>query len=200
MGAPTKAKTAPALELAIEGTTLAVRYENLAECEVRYYELDVEFAFSAKPFASTDGTSAAFVQPNAREVRSLPDDGEQITFALPAELQQKNVLVEVRAGGLTRSRQYFTNALDVRFLESYGQVAVSEPGGKTPLVRTYVKVFARMPDGNVRFHKDGYTDLRGRFDYASVSDDPNAGAERYAVLVLDEQRGAVIREIALPSR
>lgn len=194
------AATAPALELAIEGTTLAVRYENLAECEVRYYELDVEFAFSAKPFASTDGTSAAFVQPNAREVRSLPDDGEQITFALPAELQQKNVLVEVRAGGLTRSRQYFTNALDVRFLESYGQVAVSEPGGKKPLVRTYVKVFARMPDGNVRFHKDGYTDLRGRFDYASVSDDPNAGAERYAVLVLDEQRGAVIREIAPPSR
>jgi hypothetical protein len=52
----------------------------------------------------------------------------------------------------------------------------------------------------VRFHKDGYTDLRGRFDYASLSDDPNAGAVRYAVLVLSEQRGAVIREMSPPAK
>jgi len=52
----------------------------------------------------------------------------------------------------------------------------------------------------VRFHKDGYTDLRGRFDYASLSDDPNAGATRYAVLVLSEQRGAVIREMSPPAK
>jgi hypothetical protein len=52
----------------------------------------------------------------------------------------------------------------------------------------------------VRFHKDGYTDLRGRFDYASLSDDPNTGATRYSVLVLDEQRGAVIRDIAPPAK
>ena len=57
-----------------------------------------------------------------------------------------------------------------------------------PLPKAYVKVFARCSDGTVRFHKDGYTDLRGRFDYASVSDDPTArcralrgaGAERAA--------------------
>jgi hypothetical protein len=61
-------------------------------------------------------------------------------------------------------------------------------------------VFARLPNGTVRFHKDGYTDLRGRFDYASLSDDPNTGATRYSVLVLDEQRGAVIRDIAPPAK
>jgi hypothetical protein len=88
----------------------------------------------------------------------------------------------------------------VRFLESYGQVAVNEPESQKPLAKTYVKVFAKLADGQVRFHKDGYTDLRGRFDYASLSDDPNAGAERYAVLVLDDRRGAVIREIAPPAR
>jgi hypothetical protein len=68
------------------------------------------------------------------------------------------------------------------------------------LPKAYVKVFARLPDGSVRFHKDGYTDLRGRFDYASLSDDPNNTAQRYAVLVLDEQRGAVIREVAPPTK
>jgi hypothetical protein len=92
------------------------------------------------------------------------------------------------------------SALDVKLLESAGQLAVTAQGSTTPLPKVYVKVFARLPDGQVRFHKDGYTDLRGRFDYASLSDDPNAAANRYAVLVLDEQRGAVIRETAPPAR
>jgi len=196
----TLAATAPALELAVEGRDVAVSYKNLSEVEVRYYELDVEFAFSAQPFAGPDGASAAFVKPNFRETRSLPKGGSQLAYELPQQFWQKNVLVEVRAGGLVRSRQYFANALDVRFLESYGQVAVTEPKTDKPLSKTYVKVFARLPNGTVRFHKDGYTDLRGRFDYVSLSDDPNRGATRYAVLVLDEQRGAVIREINPPAR
>ncbi|MEO6596811.1 MAG: hypothetical protein ABIP94_18850 [Planctomycetota bacterium] len=194
------AATAPAIELAGEGSTVQLAYRNLEQCEVRYYELDVEFAFSAQPFADPNGTSAAFVQPNLREVKQLEKAQTQLTFALPAQFQQRNVLVEVRAAGLVRSRQFFANALHVRFLESYGQVAVSEPTGDKPLPKTYVKVFAKLPGGQVRFHKDGYTDLRGRFDYASLSNDPNAGAERYAVLVLSEQRGAVIRETNPPTK
>ncbi|MCA8949786.1 MAG: hypothetical protein KDE27_09810 [Planctomycetes bacterium] len=194
------AAKAPAIELALEGRTAHIAHRNLDRCEVRYYELDVEFAFSAQPFASTSGTAAAYVQPNLREVHELPADKDGIAFELPGQFRNKNVLVEVRAGGLVRSQTFFANTLDVRFLESYGQVAVSDPRQQRPLPKTYVKVFARLPNGQVRFHKDGYTDLRGRFDYASVSDDPNAGAERYAVLVLDEQLGAVIRDVAPPAR
>ncbi len=201
-GEPTAdlAATAPALELQITERTIAVAHKNLTQCEVRYYELDVEFAFSAQPFASADGTAAAFVRPNFTETKDLPKGEPQLAFALPAQFLQKNVLVEVRAGGLVRSKQYFANALSVRFLESFGQVAVTAPDTQAPLPKTYVKVFAKLADGTVRFHKDGYTDLRGRFDYASLSDDPNANATRYAVLVLDEQRGAVIREIAPPTK
>src|SRR5690606_12188385 len=71
------AATAPALELAVEGRTVAINYRNLQEVEVRYYELDVEFAFSAQPFAGPDGASAAFVQPNHRETRTLPNAKQQ---------------------------------------------------------------------------------------------------------------------------
>lgn len=192
------AATAPAIELALEGRTARIAHKNVTSCEVRYYELDVEFAFSSQPFAATDGTTAAYVQPNLREERDLPADRDAIEFALPEQFSNKNVLIEVRAAGLVRSRTYFANALDVRFLESFGQVAVSDPEAGRPLPKTYVKVFARLPGGQVRFHKDGYTDLRGRFDYASLSDDPNAGANRYAVLVLSDERGAVIRDVAPP--
>ena len=132
------------------------------------------------------------------EFAEVPTAGTDRTTSTQVYVATDEVLVEVRAGGLLRAQTFFSNALAVRFLESYGQIAVTEPGNSTPLPKTYVKVFAKLPSGEVRFHKDGYTDLRGRFDYASVSDDPNAGAVRYSVLVLNEQRGAVIREVAPP--
>jgi len=71
-------------------------------------------------------------------------------------------------------------------------------GDHAPLPAVYVKVYARLGDGSVRFHKDGYTDLRGRFDYASVSEGGTAGATRFALLVLSEDHGAAIREVAPP--
>jgi hypothetical protein len=198
--APDAAATAPALELALAGTNLQLGWKNLAQCEVHYHELDVEFAFSAQPFAADDGSTASFVMPNLVETVTLPPGQASHTVPLPERFRQKNVLVEVRGGGLVRSKRYFANALDVRCLETFGQVVVTTPGTTTPLQKAYVKVFAKLADGTVRFHKDGYTDLRGRFDYASLSDDPNAGAVRYAVLVLDPQRGAVIRDVAPPAK
>jgi hypothetical protein len=64
----------------------------------------------------------------------------------------------------------------------------------------YVKVFARLADGTVKFHKDGYTDLRGRFDYASVSTPDRQPISRFAILVLSEERGALIQIAAPPQQ
>jgi len=64
----------------------------------------------------------------------------------------------------------------------------------------YVKVFARMPNGTVKFYKDGYTDIRGRFDYASLSAEGSRGAKQYSILVMSEDHGAVIREVAPPAQ
>ena len=54
-------------------------------------------------------------------------------------------------------------------LENYGQVRATVSATGKPLPKAYVKVYARLADGTVKFHKDGYTDIRGRFDYATVS-------------------------------
>jgi hypothetical protein len=92
----------------------------------------------------------------------------------------------------------FAAEMDVRLTEAYGQVKVTNPTGGRPLPKVYVKVYARLANGQVKFHKDGYTDLRGRFDYASVSTPQQQPVERFAVLVLSEDRGAAIREAAPP--
>jgi hypothetical protein len=68
------------------------------------------------------------------------------------------------------------------------------------MTKVYVKVYSKMQDGAVRFYKDGYTDLRGRFDYASLSTNEIDGVSRFAVLVMSDSEGAIIREAAPPKR
>jgi hypothetical protein len=55
--------------------------------------------------------------------------------------------------------------MDVKPTENDGQLRVTDSAGPKPLS----KVYARLADGSVKFHKDGSTDVRGRFNYASVS-------------------------------
>ena len=44
--------------------------------------------------------------------------------------------------------------------------------------------YIRVPRGqSVKFHKDGYTDLRGRFDYASVNTPERQAIQRLPVAV-----------------
>ena len=90
--------------------------------------------------------------------------------------------------------------------------------------RAYVKVYARLKNGTVRFFKDGYTDLRGRFDYASLNGTPGMHPaphgheappangldyqmlkpaelneiEKLAILILSDTNGATTREINPP--
>jgi hypothetical protein len=57
-----------------------------------------------------------------------------------------------------------------------------------------------LADGTVKFYKDGYTDQRGRFDYASVSTPERSPVTRFSILVLSDEHGALIREAAPPQQ
>jgi hypothetical protein len=130
----------------------------------------------------------------------LAADQGELVFDLPQQFSSSNVLIEVRGGGIVRRQAYYANSLAVQWMENYGQIKVGHETTGKPLRTVYVKVFARMPGGKVRFYKDGYTDLRGRFDYASLSAKGAGNAERFAVLVMSDQHGAVISEVAPPAR
>ncbi len=107
---------------------------------------------------------------------------------------------EVSGAGQTRSRAYYANALAVQVVENYGQIHVKHSHTGKPLAKVYVKVYAQMQDGTVKFYKDGYTDLRGRFDYTSLSTNELDFAKKFSLLVLSEEHGAVVREASPPQR
>ena len=191
------AATEPAVEVAVAGKEVRVTARNLPGVTVNYYLMDVELLFSRTPFVQQSGQSFAVIRPNKSVV--VPVQADKAVVQVPAELAAKNLLVEVTGGGKTRSAVYYAGAVGVSLAESYGQLTATGADGK-PLPAVYVKVYARLADGRVLFHKDGYTDRRGRFDYATVSTPERGAVERFAVLVLDDARGAAVKEAAPPPR
>lgn len=195
------AASEPALELAVEGRRVRLTHANVERVEVGYYPMDVEVLFSSSPFVQGGGAGAfSYVEPLRRDVVEIAAGSGETGFELPSEYANANLLLEVRAGALVRRETVFAGSLAVQWMDNYGQVRVTHAESGRALSKVYVKVYARESDGSVRFHKDGYTDLRGRFDYASVSGENASGATRFAVLVLSDEYGARIREVVPPAQ
>lgn len=192
--------TEPSLDLDIEAKVLRVSHRNVESFTVNYYPMDVEVLFSLSPFVQEQTSRFSYVRPARSEALAAAVDQPVTKHLIPEDLHARNMMVEVVSGGLRTSKPYFASSLTVQMIESYGQVQVSHLEGVRPAPRLYVKVFARMQDGSVKFYKDGYTDHRLRFDYATLSTDELDRVERFAILVLGDELGAVVREVAPPRR
>jgi hypothetical protein len=194
------AATEPSFELSVEAKKVRIEYQNLKRATVNYYLMDIELLFSRNPFVQQTSGQFAQILPNFTDVTELPGDERVLEFPLPEELQNRNVLVEVIGAGQTKSQAYYSNSLSVQVIENYGHLRVTSEEAGSPLPTVYVKVYARMKDGRVRFYKDGYTDLRGRFDYSSLNTNELDFVDKFALLVLSEEHGAIVREAAPPKR
>jgi hypothetical protein len=218
------AASEPAFDFKVEKQAIALTYKNLGEVTVNYYLMDPEFSFSSSPFVSQDAGRFGIIKPNKSAVQPLAKDKDTAEIALPAEFAKANVLIEVLGGGQRRAQAYHANTLKLTVTENYGRLETRDSGNDKPVARAYVKVYAKLKNGTVRFYKDGYTDLRGRFDYASLNGGgppapPNAPAEpapkngldyqmlkpaeiahveKLAILILSETNGATTREINPP--
>ena len=194
------AASAPSLELKLEGAAATVRYQNLKEVTVRYYRMDVELLFSRTPFVKDFASRFDYVAPSREEKATLPDGGEH-RFTMPEDLRRENLLVEVSADGIKRSKLYLAGTIAVQAIEQYGQLRVSRSsGGAEPLAKAYVKVYARERQGRIAFYKDGYTDVRGAFDYATLSTGGLDEVDRFAILVLTDDGSSAILEAAPPKQ
>jgi hypothetical protein len=168
--------------------------------QVNYYLMDVELLFSRNPFVQQQSGQFAYIRPNATQTIELPKGKATATFDLPEQLHSSNVLVEVVGGGQTQSQAYYSNSLNLQVIENYGHVRVAHSESGKPVPTTYVKVYARMNDGRLKFYKDGYTDLRGRFDFTSLNTDELNSVQRFSLLIMSDEHGAIVREAAPPKR
>jgi len=194
------AKRLPTLDLQWKGGELTLSHRNQDKVRVNYYLMDIELLFSRSPFVQQDSRHLTLIEPNYSEILDLKGRGDVVSVTIPEKLKNSNMLVEVVGGGLVRTQSVYANSLEVLPSETLGRLQVFLSVGRSPLDGTYVKVYARHSSGEVRFYKDGYTDLRGEFDYASLSTNDLITAQRFSILVIHPEHGALIMEVDPPKR
>jgi hypothetical protein len=187
-------------EFAVAAKNINLTWKNIETVRVNYYLMDVELLFSRNPFVQQSGGQFSLIRPNDTKEYKLPNFQTKLAIPMPENLADKNVLVEIVANGKTRSQPVLANAMAVTMNENYGQLQVTDAANGKSQPKVYVKTYVRLADGSVKFHKDGYTDQRGKFDYASVSTPERSPIAKFGILVLSETQGALIREVAPPQQ
>ncbi|MCO8124971.1 hypothetical protein NHH03_24760 [Stieleria sp. TO1_6] len=188
----------PEVIIRIEGDAIRVDHRNTDQVELNLYGVDLELLFSKAPFAREDLERIAMVRPTATQTLTMQTKTGTMRYPIPTELRSKTLLAEANVGSSRNTALYYGGELTTYVSEGFGQLQTTDAATHQPVTGAYVKVYARYPDGDVRFFKDGYTDGRGRFDYTSVSADDAKGASRYAILVLSDEKGATLHDVKAP--
>jgi hypothetical protein len=188
----------PTFDLTLDRDGVIIRNQHVTSLELRFFEMDVELLFTRQPFVQSDVARFSFIEPQHREYLTNPPPEHRVAW--PPGLRGKNVVVEAVGVGQRKARIHYANDLATHVAHQYGQVRVQRASDRAALVATYVKVYAQKHGGAVAFYKDGYTDLRGWFDYASLSTNDLDHVEKFAILVASDQAGSAILEATPPAR
>lgn len=177
----------------LDGTNIVVKYDNIPSITVKYYLIDPEVAFSKTPFLQNSGDandSYSYV----KEIKStqIPLDPNLKSVTLPIDKQfiSQNVMIEVNVVFHHEMQTYFASDFKVTIYENYGELKVTDVRDK-PLSQVYVKVYARMNNGDINLYKDGYTDIRGKFEYESENLE---NVNQFSLLLLSEEKGSQRKE------
>ncbi len=190
----------PEVIVRIEGDSLRIDHRKAKEVTVNLYGVDLELLFSKAPFVREDLQRMAMVRPAQSEQVEFESATGVGRYELNENLSRQTLLVEVVAGASRSTALYYGGEITTYVSESYGQLQTTDAQSHQPIPGAYVKVYAKYPNGNVRFFKDGYTDARGRFDYASISANDAKGAERFAILVMSSEQGATLHDVRSPNQ
>lgn len=188
-----------ALELEVLDTRLRIQHRGARALTLAFTPVDLELNFSRAPFPEAGGVGASGILPHRRIELDAAPEGATIEVPIPEDLLARPLLVELRSGASVRRALFQPTQLVVHFEVQRGQLEARDRASGAPLAGAYVKVYADDGRGTVRFHRDGYTDLLGRFDYTSVSTQA-PWPKRFAVLVLHDDKGALVREVVSPTR
>ncbi|MGD7653657.1 MAG: hypothetical protein ACQCXQ_10610, partial [Verrucomicrobiales bacterium] len=184
--------SAPELELARDASgRLLIRSTALEKATVSLYQIDLEMLFSKEPFLGDQKNhQRPSIHPNS-VIHLNPDPGErEITIAIPHHLQKGNILAFAESGDLKSTAIVASDALEITHQPLHRTIRITDSATGKPLPKTYIKVYTQDHNGETRFHKDGYTDLRGLFDYLSHTGRDASNVKRIAILASHPDLGA----------
>ena len=167
---------------------LSVASDNIKKLTVKYYLIDAEILFSRSPFVKDQAEQFSYVMPFHSLVQETNPGGET-RIDLPSELKGKNVVIEINSDDIQQFKTFFQSELNIHVNEKFGEIKVHHKGTMAALPKTYVKVFCKNKSGGELFYRDGFTDIRGKFEYANASGKSLTGVEKFAILVSHDEYG-----------
>lgn len=180
---------------------MKVTSKNITTFSVKFYKIDLEIMYSQDPFLSVDKNDYSYVIPNHISEHNIQMNTEYTTdqVAIPDSLIQNNLIIQISSGALSETLTYFPTSMKVFIVKNFGQIKVTSEETEKPLSNIYIKCFAKKTNGTVSFYKDGYTDLRGTFEYTSVHGSDFQDVQEFSILVYSEKYGALIKQTKPPT-
>ena len=188
-----KAESEEVLNIEIKDQIINIIYKNIAEIKVKYYLIDIEILFSRSPFVKKTKVDFGFIKPQKVDIIKLEKkhNEDKYTLNIPEELKSKNFYIEISSGKKKENEIYYSSLLKYSVIESIGEIKVMSPELK-PLPKVYVKCFCETNKGQIKFYKDGFTDLRGKFDYISLNTDLINDVNKFSMLMVSKEFGSII--------
>jgi len=188
-----KAESEEVLNIELKDQDINIIYKNISEITIKYYLIDIEILFSRSPFVKKTKVDFGLVKPQKIDTIKVENETKENKHVLkiPKELENKNFYIEVISGKKKEKEIYNSSLLKYSIIESIGEIKVMNPELK-PLSQVYVKCFCETNNGSIKFYKDGFTDLRGKFDYVSLNTDLVNEVKKFSILMVSKEYGSII--------
>ena len=194
-----KAKEEEDINIEIKDKLISVLYKNVNIITIKYYLIDVEVLFSRNPFMKKSTVDFNYVSPSEIKTYNVEKSNKENTLniSIPESLKNKNIYIEVSGNKKKEYETYYSSLLKCSILESIGEIKILSPELK-PLPKVYIKCFCKDKNGNIQFYKDGFTDLRGKFNYVTLNSDLINKVKKFSILIMSKEYGSLIKKCKPP--
>jgi len=104
-----------------------------------------------------------------------------------------NCVIEIDGPGQPKFKTFFKNQLKINTIANFGELKVINKDTSKPLSKVYIKVFSMSKSTKKpKFFRDGYTDIRGKFEYAQNTGDKLKDVDDFAILISSDEFGSKI--------
>ena len=189
---------APVLEARLDSKNIVLDYMNISKIDIKYYVIDPELMFSKSPFISQNADEFSYIKALKVDAQELDPNQNTKIVAIDEEYVSKNLIIEVIGEGKQVFLSYFSTELKVIVNENFGELKVTNQDGN-PLSKIYVKVYAKHNNGDIKFFRDGYTDIRGKIEYSQSSSGKLGSIQKLSLFIMSDELGSMTKECQPPT-
>jgi hypothetical protein len=197
---------APILNISLEQKKIKIFSERITKLTISYYKIDLEVIFTFSPFSIENTKQFGQIVPFLVQKINLSNSEENnLSYHdIPESIFESNLYIEINAceNNFNKSEYLMYIPFNLNFHVNYeeGLIKLIEPVESKPVPKIYVKCFEKLTDGTIQFSRDGYTDLRGTFDYLSLSKDHLSQIEKFSIAIISQEYGCRLLKIDPPSK